>query len=536
MALRPSSIIDPSTSKPFMVADFDREVGGPTVSGVRRHPATELMRGISPQALASILSQVKAGQPAAYFQLAEEMEERDPHYSSVLGTRKRAVSQLAVKVEAVSKNAKDVEIAETFRKWTRRKRLQPELLDILDAIGKGLSCSEILWDKSKVPWVPAKLLVRPLSWFQFDPIERETPRLRVDGNSKGDELAPGKWIVHRHPAKTGLSVRSGIAYIIAWTVMFTSFSVADWIAFADTYGQPFRLGKYPPGTDATARAILFDAVTGIGSDAAAIVPNTMTMDIIQAAKSDGAMFGSLASYFNRLKSKLVLGQETTTEAISGGHAVSKEQNEVRGDIRDADAMLLAATLQEQLVDVWTLVNYGKGIDAPIISLDFEENEDVKATLDAAFGIADRGGRVSVKQLRDKVGLVEPVEGDELLGAVAKPGPVEDPAGTPPAANSKRRWLRATTVPRITAALNSAAQVKREQEVQDEIQAVLERAGQAPIDGWLGRIKEAVNSATDLEDLAHRMMALYPDLKVDDLTTVMGQAMALANVAGRDLDG
>ena len=536
MALRPSSIIDPSTNKPFMLADFDREVGGPTVSAVRRHPSTELMRGISPQGLASILSQAKLGQPAAYFQLAEEMEERDPHYASVLGTRTRAVAQLAVKVEAASKNAKDVEIADAFRKFTMRKRLQPELLDILDAIGKGISCSEMMWDKSKVPWMPAKLLVRPMSWFQFDLVEKETPRLRVDGNSKGDELAPGKWIVHRHPAKTGLSVRSGIAYIAAWTVMFTSFSVADWIAFADTCGQPFRLGKYPPGTDGRAIDLLMHAVSMMGADSAAVVPSSMTMEIVQAAKSDGAMFGALASYFNRLKSKLVLGQETTTEAISGGHAVSKEQNEVRGDIRDADAVLLAATLQEQLVDVWTLVNYGPGIDAPIISLDFEENEDVKATLDAAFGIADRGGKVSVKQLRDKVGLVEPVAGDELLRAVAKAGPAEDPEDAPPAANSRRRWLRATTVPRISAALNSAAQIKREQEVQDEIQAVLEQAGQVPIDGWLGRIKEALNAATDLEDLAHRMMALYPDLEVDDLTTVMGQAMALANVAGRDLDG
>ena len=535
MAARESSILGPD-GRPYVIADFDREVGGPTVSGVRRHPSTELMRGITPQGLASILSQVKVGQPAAYFQLAEEMEERDPHYTSVLGTRKRAVSQLAIKIEAASKNAKDVEIADALRKWTARKRLQLELFDILDAVGKGLSCSEIVWDKSKIPWMPSKLLVRPMSWFQFDPIERETPRLRVDGNSKGDELAPGKWIVHRHPAKTGLSVRSGIAYIVSWTVMFTSFSIADWIAFADTYGQPFRLGKYPPGTDARAIDMLMHAVSMMGADAAAVVPSSMTLEITQAAKSDGAMFGSLASYFNRLKSKLVLGQETTTEAIAGGHAVSKEQNEVRGDIRDADAVLVSATLQEQLVDVWTLVNYGKGIDSPIISLDFEENEDVKATLDAAFGIADRGGRVSVKQLRDKVGLVEPVEGDELLGAVTKPGPGEDPADTPPAANSKRRWLRATTVPRIAAALNSAALVKREQEVQDQIQAALEQAGHEPIDGWLGRIKEAVNSAADLEDLAHRMMALYPDLKVDDLTTVMGQAMALANVAGRDLDG
>lgn len=546
---RPSTILD-STGKPFMVATFDQEIGGPTVSGVRRHHSYDVMRGITPQRLAALLYQAKAGVPQDYFEMAEEMEERDPHYTSVLGTRKRAVTQLAIKVTAASEDAKDVEIADTFRKWTQRKRLQAELFDILDAIGKGMSCSEIVWDKSQPIWMPARLELRPMSWFQFDPIERETPRLRVDGNPKGDELGPGKWIVHKHKAKSGLTVRSGIAYIIAWSVAFTTFSVADWMAFCSTYGQPFRLGKYPPGADATARGVLFDAVSAIGADAAAIVPSTMTIDFVQAAKTDGAMFGSLASYFNRLKSKLVLGQEATTEAIAGGHAVSKEQNEVRGDIRDSDSVQLAASLQEQLVDVWTLVNYGPGVASPIISLDFEENEDVEATLDAAFGLADRGGRVQVKQLREKVGLVEPQDGDELLNPSAAGGgkgpalPNALPAD-PTAANQMRRrmrrksWLIATAAPRreasIAEALNAASAARRAQEIEDELAAALADAGQPVVDGWLEKITTALNAATSIEDFAGRMMDLYPDLEVATLTIVMGQAMALANVAGRDLD-
>lgn len=535
---RASTIVD-SSGRPYMVADFDREIGGPTVSGVRRHPVSELMRGITPQRLASILAEVKAGSPMAYFELAEEMEERDPHYTSVLGTRKRAVSQLAVKVEAASTSAKDVEIADAFRKWTQRKRLQAELFDLLDAVGKGISISEIVWDKRRTPWMPERLLWRPMNWFRPDPVDRETFRLRVDGNSRGDDLQPGKWIVHRHAAKSGLSVRSGIAYIIAWSVMFTSFSVADWIAFADTYGQPFRLGKYPPGTDDAARRVLMQAVSMMGADAAAIVPDTMTMEIVQAAKSDGAMFGALASYFNRLKSKLVLGQETTTEAISGGHAVSKEQNEVRGDIRDADAVLVCDTLQEQLVKPWTAVNYGPDVDPPLLSIDYEGNEDVKATLDGAFGLADRGVRVSAKQLRDKLNLVEPEADEEIVGAISpasSPSPNTPPADLPPGTKPKPK-LAANRVSRheISTALNAASAARRAQAVQDEILAALEAAGQPAIDGWLGRIEAALNAAESLEDFARRMMELYPDLEVETLSTVMGQALALANVGARDLD-
>lgn len=537
MAPRPSSIIDPSTGKPFLLESFDREISGPTVSGVRRHPSVELYRGMTPQRLASILLEVKGGSSAAFFELAEEMEERDPHYASVLGTRKRAVSQLAVKVTAASESARDKEIADALRKWTQRKRLQAELFDLMDAVGKGISISEIVWDRRATPWMPARLCWRPMSWFRQDPIDRDLFRLRVDGNTvHGEDLQPGKWIVHRHPAKTGLSVRSGIAYIIAYSVMFTTFTVADWMAFADTYGQPFRLGKYPPGTDERAQALLHDAVSMMGADAAATVPSSMTIDIVQAAKSDGAMFGALASYFNRLKSKLVLGQEATTEAISGGHAVSKEQNEVRGDIRDADAVLVADTLQEQLVDVWTAINYGPDIDPPILSLDFEENEDVKAVLDGAFGIADRGGKVQVKQLRDKLGLVEPAAGDELLGrsggriSETPPGEVGE---VPPALRRPR--LAASNGKQVAIAANAAAAAKREAEVQDRLLAALEDAGQPVIDGWIDRIREAINAASSLEDLGVRLLELYPELETDELTTLIGQALALSNVSGRDLD-
>ena len=536
MAPRPSSIIDPSTGQPFMIDDFDKEIGGPTVSGLRRYPSIDVMRGMSPQRLASILYQVKAGVPRAYFELAEEMEERDPHYTSVLGTRKRAVTRLFIKITPASASPDDVEIANTLRKWTMRKRLKFELFDILDAIGKGLSCTEVIWDKSQPIWMP-RFAKRPMTWFQFDQIEKDTPRLRVDGNPAGLELARGKWIVHRHQAKTGISIRSGIAYIIAWTVLFTSFSVADWIAFADTYGQPFRIGKYPPGTDAKAIDLLWDAVAAMGADAAAVVPSSMTMEIVQAAKSDGAMFGTLASYFNRLKSKLVLGQESTTEAIAGGHAVSKEQNEVREDIRDADADLLSATLQEQLVDVWTAINFGPTVEPPQLSLDFEAPEDVKAVIDTAFGLADRGVRVGAQQIRDKVGLVEPEPDDELIGAAARPTNVPPdamPARDAPQQNA-RRWLKATAVPRIEQAVNAARRLKLESDIEAQLEKTLIDAGQPLIDGWAAQIRKAMNSAASLEEFAVAMMELYPELDAEPLAIVMGQAMALANVSGRDLD-
>ncbi len=66
---------------------------------------------MSPQRLAAILRAADMGDAIRYFELAETIEERDLHYLGVLGTRRRAVAQLDISVEAASDSAADEAIA-----------------------------------------------------------------------------------------------------------------------------------------------------------------------------------------------------------------------------------------------------------------------------------------------------------------------------------------------------------------------------------------------------------------------------------------
>lgn len=538
MATRLSPILDPVSQKPIVVELLDKEIGGAQSIGARRPIDTNLTAGMSPERLASLMLKARQGDPIDFLNFAEEMEERDGQYLSVLGTRKRAVAQLSCKVTPASKGAKDVEIAGHLEKWLKRGRLQAELFDMLDAIGKHVSMTEIVWDKRKLPWMPAKLLYRPPGWFQWNRTDWDTPLLRDESNADGLELQPAKWIVHRHSAKSGIAVRSGLAYCSAWLFLLQLIARANWAAFLDTYGQPIRMGKYPPGTSEDDQWTLMRAVASIGSDAAAIFPQSMTMELLQPAKSDGESFLQFLDYCHQMTSKVVLGQTATTDAIAGGHAVGKEHNEVRGDIRDADAVLLATTLQEQLVDVWVAINFA-GVDSPQISLDYEENEDVTVSLDNAMKLADRGVKVSAQEMRDKLKLKTPEDGEETVGAATAAPAAEPEADDAPPTNKPRPKPRlvASNVSRVEIrhALNAASQARRELEVQAELEAALQAAGQPIVDGWVEQLRTALNQATTLEDLGGRLMDLYPELEVDALTTVMGQALALANVSGRDLD-
>lgn len=113
------------------------EVAAPTVTGVRQilsgHPAQNL----TPRRLAALLLAAEQGDAVAYLELAEEMEERDLHYRSVISTRKLQVAGLPVAVEAASDAAEDVKAADLVRDFLNTGVLADAVQDILDAVGKG---------------------------------------------------------------------------------------------------------------------------------------------------------------------------------------------------------------------------------------------------------------------------------------------------------------------------------------------------------------------------------------------------------------
>ena len=57
-------------------------------------------------------------------------------------------------VEPASDAAGDVGNAELVEAFIDREELEDEMFDILDAVGKGYSVTEIIWDMSERQWMP----------------------------------------------------------------------------------------------------------------------------------------------------------------------------------------------------------------------------------------------------------------------------------------------------------------------------------------------------------------------------------------------
>src|SRR6202521_5884490 len=158
------------------------EQAAPTMAGVRNiysgmHPSM----GLTPERLSGILRQAEFGDPYLYLELAEEIEEKDLHYLAVLSTRKNAVAQLEVVVRAASSGAEDQRAAAMVREMICEGPIELDsvLFDVLDAVGKGFSATEIMWDTSGREWFPAQLKWRDPRWFAFDWISGEQLLIRT---------------------------------------------------------------------------------------------------------------------------------------------------------------------------------------------------------------------------------------------------------------------------------------------------------------------------------------------------------------------
>ncbi len=481
------------------------ELAAPSLAGIRQawHSA---LGDITPGRLRRILESAAQGDAYEFLTLAEEMEERDLHYASVLGTRKLALVGLDVRVDAASDDADDVRRADAVRELVDTAGFGELVAHLVDALGKGYAVAEIVWDRDGAIWQP-RFIPRDPRFFVYDRETGQTLRLRDEEDAfDGLELPPYKFVVHTPRIRSGLPIRGGLARLAAVACMCKAWTWRDWMAFADIYGLPMRVGKYGPQASKEDIAKLMAAVANLGSDAAAVMPDSMRIEFEQAAQTTGAgeFFKTLSEFWDKQISKGVLGQTMTAD---DGASLSQAQvhQTVRLDIMTADARALSNTLQRQVVAPFCDLNFAPG-DYPRLSVVVPKPENTAALVEAVAKLVPLGMEVEQSVLRDKLGLPDPDPGAMLLRA---PQPVP---GMPAVNRAMNVAERATPIATQTDTLAREAEPAWE--------AILEH------------IQRLVETASDMASLRDALQNAYADLPIARLGEVMAMAGTAAELAGR----
>lgn len=498
--------------RPVKVQALTQPMARPGVTSIRQVWGGSTASGLTPQKLAEILASCDQGELVPYVTLAEEMEERDPHYASVLGVRKRAVSGVAADVKPASDSPLDKEIADAVRRRITGHSAFADLVeDLLDGLGKGFAVVETFWARSKSEWWPDRFEHVDPRFIRFDRDTLRIPHLLDEEDPvNGIPLAPFKFAYHTPRLKSGLPLRGGLARLAAFTWMCKAFALKDWVAFAELYGLPLRLGRYGPEATKEDVTELFRAVANIGTDAAAVLPESMRIEFQEVAKGAGGdkLFENLARYLDEQTSKAVLGQTMTSDNGSS-MAQAQVHNEVRHDIAAADARGVSGTIMRDIVKPYVDLNFGVQDAYPTVSIEIAEPDNTTERMKAANGLIGRGLRVPARELRTALKFSEPEEGEEVVGGA--PPPADPPA----------------------LALNRAEDGP--EDALDEIEAEMLAEWQPVMREVLDPVEAAIMEAASYEDALLRLDALgsIDSARVID---VLVKGMFMARAQGDVQDG
>ena len=509
-----------------------------SIGGVRSPITGYPADGLTPVRLASILRAADVGDAVEYLELAETIEERDPHYLAVLSTRKRAVSQIEITVEPASDAAEDIKKADLVRDWLKRDELADEVFHILDCIGKGYSVTRIDWETSEAQYYPKRLERMDPRWFRFDRTDLTTLR-KLNDQGVEEPLDGGRFIFANIQAKSGLALRGGLARVAAWGWMFKAYTQRDWAIFTQTYGQPLRVGKYGAGASEKDRDTLFMAVANIAGDCAAIIPESMTIDFVETSNvgASSDLYLKRADWLDQQISKAVLGQTSTTDAVVGGLGSGKEHRQVQEDIERADARALAAILNRDLIRPWMDLEYGPQSRYPRLRIARPEAEDLVAMATSLSQLVPLGLRVKMSEVREKFGWSDPGAQDEVLQPpTPAPAPATDPSQPNPIIKRVSGEIkRGEPVPRPIAALQAEGPPAVVLEALSDVDLLtdqLAREARPAFEKMLGQIEAMVGAAGSLEELREMLLAGFPKIEAGELSDLLAQAMLAGDAGGR----
>lgn len=516
------------------------QFGRPIQSGLTKRPETREIavaqlrdrwstypsRGLTPARLAEILIQADGGDVLRQAELFEEMEEKDAHLGSQFAIRRQAVTGLDYEIQPDPKDPKGEDVAAFCAECLEAlPAFDENLADMLDALAKGYSLLEILWDVSSSQAVPTTI-----KWVHPKKVTFAgslVPRVLTEvDSSRGEELQPWKWIFHRHKARSGYDTRAGIMRTCAWMYLFKNYTIKDWVTFSETYGQPLRLGKYSPSASETDKEALLQAVRAIGVEAAGIISRNTEIEFIEATRGSTLnVYESLANFCDAQMSKAILGQTLTSEAGGskgqGSYGLGKVHNEVRMDLLKADAKALARTITQQLLRPMVGFNFGWERPVPQFRFLVQEPEDQKALAEVYGQLIDRGLDISQEHVSERFGI--PLREGKERPFKAKA------AATPPMPPTPEGLKLALKAGQPGAGQEAFADPTGAPVVAHLTQRVAQAASLA---GWVRSLEGLLAQCGSLEEFRDRLLEAFAGMDPADVAEAMQQALAVAELSGR----
>lgn len=508
-----------------------------SVTGTRRGSKTGYKLDYSVDAVARVLQNMHAGTNLQEFvSMALTVLRRNAKLRSVMTTRVLAVTGLPRIVEPGGKKLKDKKAAEACQALANTPHFKKLLRHLMWGKYFGWQGAQTMYGEGTTFWPIENFKLLPPEWFAFDPADNETPMLLpAEVGEAPAYLEPaGKFVFHTPQLLPGHPYLNGLAYTAVFYAVLGLIVLDSGSQYIELFGQPLRLGKYPPGEGGEAaekaRKVLRKALEGLGRDAWAMIPETMKIEFLKDATGGGGgtdVYEKWSRYLDELLAQLVLGASlssgTGNTGSGGSQALGVVHNELRADLMRADAEELADTVVRDVFTVFVRWNFGDDVAIPSFRLHIEEAEDVTALADAVAKLVPLGLKVSQSELLDRLGLHSPEDEEDILSMDTMPAVPADAAAPTQQQNSHQARSR------FAAEEPTGA---NGDELDDLLSGYLADDGYTRAEADLNEaLLSAISEAKTANDLVQALAAFTGEANVDSMRDHLTGLMLTARAAG-----
>jgi len=441
---------------------------------------------------------------------------RDDQVATVLQQRKLALSSKEWTVEPGGTKRTDKAAAAFVKEQLDNIPFDRLTEKMLSGLFWGYSVAECLWARDGQFIALADIKVKKQRRFGFAP--DGSLRLLTSKTPYGEELPARKfWAFSTGADDDDDPYGLGLAHWLYWPTFFKRNGIKFWLIFLEKFGMPTAVGKYPSSASADEKSRLLQALYAVQVDSGIRIPDTMQIELLEAARSGSADYTALYDRMNAAISKVVLGHTGSSDSTPGRLGGEDMASEVRGDLIQADADLICSSFNLSVVKWLTDWNF-PGAAPPRVWREVEEAEDLKARAERDKLIFDMGYKPTLKYIADTYdGEFEPVDlsADNPIPTTEAAKPQTVPPGRRDNAGQQARFAEgeALTPPELMV---------------DRLAQDIATPGRTLMD----KIMAMVDSAESLEQLRDMLLNAYGALPNEDMTNVMALAFAAADLAGR----
>lgn len=451
----------------------------------------------------------------------------DEEVKATFGQRQSAVTSCEWRVEPGGDRRVDKQAAEHLEKQLKKLKWDAITQKMLFGVFYGYAVGEVIYHVEDGKVAMRKIAVRDRRRFRYG----KDGDLRMLTHSSMFEGVPCErpyfWDFCCGADHDDEPYGLGLAHWLYWPVLFKRNGIKFWLMFLEKFGMPTGVGKYDPDASDGERLQLLRAVRAMQADSGIIVPKSMEIDLLEAGRSGTADYAGLFSTMNASIQKAVLGQTASTQGTPGKLGNEDLQGDVRKDIIKTDADLVCESFNMGPAMWLTRWNFPTA-ELPRVFRVTEEDEDLTQR-------AERDDKIQTWGFKPTLAYVKDTYGGDWTERQQTPPPELDEAGNviPPSAISGAEFAapEAAVVALMRRhGVQFAEQVDTDPSV--PLARQLDRRIQPAGKQWNEQIRGVVDAAESFEDLEQRLLALAPEMGLDDYALAFAQAMSVAQLAGR----